>query len=215
MTMNFPLHKTAKLLKLFLIGLVLVLTLLLALHLLLMLAVGFIHSDSPADAIVIYGNKVEESGEVSERLKSRLDTGLALYEEGRAPLIIVSGGFGKEGFSEALVMRDYLIDAGIATEAIWMDEMGNSTYDTGVNMERMMSELSCANNENESLAKKNQCELILVSQYYHLLRAQMFMKRVGFETVYGEHARGFWEIRDLYSIPREMVGFYVYLFKAL
>jgi len=48
-----------------------------------------------------------ESGEPSPRLQSRLDKAFDLYSKNYFQQIIVSGGLGKEGFEEALVMTEY------------------------------------------------------------------------------------------------------------
>lgn len=53
-----------------------------------------------ADVAIVLGNKVNEDGTLSERLKARLDKSLELYNQNRVKIIIVSGGLGKEGFWE-------------------------------------------------------------------------------------------------------------------
>ncbi|PKK88557.1 MAG: hypothetical protein CVV64_18315 [Candidatus Wallbacteria bacterium HGW-Wallbacteria-1] len=101
-----------------------------ALHLSVMLILGLSSEIKHSDAILIFGNKVETSGEPSERLKSRLDQGIKLYEQKMASLIIVSGGFGREGFDEALIMKDYLMKRGVPEDAIITDQKGSNTYQT-------------------------------------------------------------------------------------
>lgn len=166
-------------------------------HLAILLAVGLNDQHHESDAILIFGNKVEVSGKPSKRLKSRLDEGIRLYKNGLAPIIIVSGGIGKEGFDEALVMRDYLLKMDIPEKAIITDSFGNTTHETVKNTSRLD-----INN------------LIIVSQYYHILRAKMALKKSEFKEVYSSYAKIPPELRDFYSIPREIVGYYVYLFKG-
>lgn len=72
----------------------------------------------PVDTAVVLGNKVEDDGQPSERLKARLDRTLELYGEGYFALVIVSGGIGKEGFDEAKVMKSYLLANGIPEQNI-------------------------------------------------------------------------------------------------
>lgn len=170
------------------------------LHLAILLFVGLQSSTVKTDVILIFGNKVELSGEPSLRLQSRLDEGLRLYEEGVAPLIIVSGGIGKEGFDEAAVMKDYLIEKGVETENIIEDPEGNNSYLTGKNLVKISEEYNIKS-------------VTLVSQYYHILRAKHVIKRFGFDEVYSSYGKMKPELRDLYSIPREILGYYVYLFK--
>ena len=54
-----------------------------------------------ADVAIVLGNKVNENGTLSERLKQRLNQSIILYNDNRIKHIIVSGGFRKEGFWEA------------------------------------------------------------------------------------------------------------------
>lgn len=148
-----------------------------------------------ADAIVILGNKVNTNGIPSKRLQTRLDRGLQLYNEGRAPRIIVSGGLGKEGYEEATVMKKYLVDRNVPESAVIEDREGYTTYDTAKNVAGMMSPFD---------------SVIVVSQYYHISRTRLSFHKFGMEHVYSAHAYMTPEILDLYSIPREVVGYLVY-----
>ena len=75
-----------------------------------------------SDAAVVLGNKIELDGTPSDRLKGRLDKTIELYEKGYFEYIIVSGGIGKEGFSEAIVMKEYLLENGIPSDNVLVDE---------------------------------------------------------------------------------------------
>ena len=72
---------------------------------------GFTDENARADAAVVFGNKVLMIGVPSPRLQARLDAARSLYEKKLVLKILVSGGIGKEGFDEALVMRDALTSA--------------------------------------------------------------------------------------------------------
>lgn len=169
-------------------------------HISVMLFVGLHSSSKTADAILIFGNKVEETGDPSPRLQSRLDEGLRLYQEGQSEMIIVSGGFGKEGFDEAAVMKNYLTEKGVPPENIIEDPEGNNTHATAKNLKQIAKE-------------QNINSIIVVTQYYHMLRAKLALSGFGFQMLDSSYAKMFPELRDLYSIPREILGYYVYLFK--
>jgi len=80
----------------------------------ILITIGGLWDDSSEHAIVvILGNKVNEDGSLSDRLKSRVDKGLELYNNGIANQIIVSGGLGKEGHLEGDVMAKYLVENGV------------------------------------------------------------------------------------------------------
>jgi len=170
-----------------------------SIHILIMLVVGLSRTTHSADSILIFGNKVESNGDVSKRLQSRLDEGIRLFEDEKAQLIVVSGGFGKDGFDEAKVMANYLIENGIPIEAIIEDPNGINTYETAKNLREIAKD-------------KNIKSVIIVTQYYHILRAELALKKFGFDSVSSSYAKMAPELRDLYSIPREVIGFYFYIY---
>lgn len=47
---------------------------------------------------IVLGNKINPDGSPSERLQERLNKSIQLYRADRIQMILVSGGFGKEGF---------------------------------------------------------------------------------------------------------------------
>jgi vancomycin permeability regulator SanA len=77
-----------------------------------------------ADVAIVPGNKVENDGRPSERLRARLDKVIALYGQGLFPDVIVSGGTGSEGFDEAEVMKRYLVENGLPETHVYVDSGG-------------------------------------------------------------------------------------------
>ena len=160
---------------------------------------GLMDNINKSDIIVILGNKVELNGTPSLRLQSRLDKGYELYMDGFAPLILVSGGIGKEGYNEANVMKNYLIDRGISGDVIMTDSNGIDSFNTALNTKQILIE-------------RNFNSVLVVSNYYHISRTKLAFRKSGVEKVYSAHANYF-EIRDLYSISREVIGYYYYFFR--
>lgn len=101
--------------------------------------------------------------------------------------MIVSGGIGSEGFPEGSVMRDYLVSRGIPPESVIADNDGTTTFESARNAARIARE-------------RRLKSIFVVSQYFHLPRARLALRRSGFTTIYSAHAR-FFELRDLYSSP--------------
>ena len=66
----------------------------------------------------------------SPMLEDRLLEGIALYEAGTSPKIIMSGDHGREEYDEVNVMKDFAIEKGIKSEDIFMDHAGFSTYES-------------------------------------------------------------------------------------
>ena len=157
---------------------------------------GLTNKVDKADVSVVFGNEIKPNGEPSPRLKARLDKAIQLYQQGYAPVIIVSGGIEPKGFDEALVMKSYLVHNGIAENRIYSDNQGKNTYSTAHNVSLMM----------RSNGWKS---VLLVSQFYHLARSRLAFERFGITTVYSAHAN-FFELRDLYSLGREVFALLVY-----
>jgi len=153
-----------------------------------------------ADAAVVLGNTVERNGQPSERLKARLEKAVELYEKKLVGKIIVSGGFGAEGFEEADVMRDYLVSRNVPENSIILDKNGYNTHKTAVNTKQIMQ-------------SQNMQSVIVVSQYFHITRSRLAFQKAGIENIYAAHANYF-ELRDAYSVLREFTGFYSYLIGA-
>ncbi|MES2019172.1 MAG: YdcF family protein [Pseudomonadota bacterium] len=151
---------------------------------------------APADAIVVLGNKVDTNGQPSARLRARLDCALDAYRQKLAPLLIVSGGVGIEGYDEAQVMQHYLVAHGVPASAVLVDSAGIDTAATAVNVAR--------------IARARQLKSVLVaSQYFHIPRASLALRRAGVPVAGTIHARYF-EARDLYSLAREVIGLGAY-----
>jgi vancomycin permeability regulator SanA len=150
---------------------------------------------APADLAVVLGNKVYPDGRVSARLQARLNKAVDLYRDKTVPLVLVSGGSGP-AYDEARSMRGYLIDKGIPSAAIRTDSLGKNTFLTAQNTAALMRDAHLKT-------------VIVVSQFYHLPRARLAMRKAGLHDVYWAHANYFaWH--DVYALAREVVAFYVY-----
>jgi len=158
---------------------------------------GLVDRRGTAEVALVLGSKVEREGTPSARLRARLDKALELYRAGCFPLVIASGGVGKEGFDEAVVMRDYLVAGGIPVERVILDSGGNTTF------------LS-ARHTAEIMQQRKLQKVLVVSQYFHLPRSRLALRRFGVETVFTGHP-DFFEWRDWYSAPREFLGYLSYL----
>ena len=121
-----------------------------------------------ADCIIVFGCQVRNDGTPSHMLEDRLKRGVALYEAGAAPKLLMSGDHGTKGYDEVNTMKGYAIDAGVPTEDIFMDHAGFSTYETVYRAKEIFG------------AEK----IILVTQEYHLYRAMYIAEAMGLE-VYG------------------------------
>lgn len=160
-------------------------------HTVYIIADGMKDKGEKADLAVVLGNKVNEDGTLSERLRARLDQSIVLYNSGR---LKKSGGLGKEGDWEGDKMKEYLEIKHIPKENIIVDNKGNNTEMTVENTIRICDSLHFRN-------------VISVSQYYHQTRIKkLFMDR-HFYTVESS-SPNYFEIRDFYSVFREVIAYY-------
>lgn len=121
---------------------------------------------SDVDCILVLGCYVHENGNPSAMLSDRLQQGVALYDAGAAPKLLMSGDHGQTSYDEVNAMKQYAIDAGVPSEDIFMDHAGFSTYES-IYRARDVFE-----------AKK----IIIVTQGYHLHRALHIANALGLEA---------------------------------
>jgi vancomycin permeability regulator SanA len=166
-------------------------------HVLVTVMDGLSDNYQTADVALILGNTVKENGELSGRLKARVNRGLDLYREHSVKKILVSGGLGKEGFYEGVEMKKYLVLNGVNEDDIIVDNNGNTTYMTASNYLAI-----------QKIHKFK--SVIIISQYFHISRTRLMLKDLGVDSITSAHARYF-ELRDFYSVPREFFAYYQYL----
>lgn len=160
-------------------------------------ASGFSDHVEAADAVVVPGNTVHPDGTVSDRLKGRLDAALAVFRSCRCKVILVSGAKGVEGVDESEAMKAYLVSQGVPPDRIIQDNQGFTTAAT-------------ARNAAVALQQRGYRTVIAVSQFFHVPRLRSLLAAQGLRVVGSRHARYF-ELRDLYSVFREVAAMGVVL----
>jgi vancomycin permeability regulator SanA len=118
------------------------------------------------DCILVLGCGVRADGSPSDMLYDRLRRGVELYEAGAAPKLLMTGDHGRENYDEVDVMKSFAVDAGIASENVFMDHAGFSTYESMYRAKEIFQ------------AKK----VIIVTQQYHLYRAIYIAESLGLEA---------------------------------
>jgi len=99
--------------------------------------VGYIHlspsaeptaqPDGTENVYIVFGAKVKEDGP-AKTLASRLDVAIDVMQKDTNAVCIVSGGQGPdEPFTEASCMRDYMIERGISSDRIYLEEKASNT----------------------------------------------------------------------------------------
>jgi len=123
----------------------------------------------PADAIIVFG-AAEYVGRPSPVYRARLDHAYELFERGMAPLIITTGGSGRDPkFSEGQVGRDYLSKLGVPDVNLIAETQADDTEQSA----RRVAVILEANELKSAL---------LVSDAYHLYRAKRLMEQQGIQV---------------------------------
>jgi uncharacterized SAM-binding protein YcdF (DUF218 family) len=125
----------------------------------------------PSDAIIVLG-AAQWNGRPSDVFEARLERALDLYEDGYAPLIVVTGG-NQPGdiYTEGEVGEAWLQQRGVPDDAIVVE---NSSRSTLGNLE----------GARESLGDRDVGSVIIVSDGFHLFRAKVMARHLGW-TAHG------------------------------
>lgn len=152
------------------------------------------------DCILVLGCAVKDDGRPSDMLHDRLRRGVALYDSGAAPKLLMSGDHGRKEYDEVAAMKQFAIDAGIASSDIFMDHAGFSTYESIYRAKEIFQ------------ADK----VVIVTQEYHLYRALYIADRLGVEA-YGVgadyHTYIGQTMRDLREVLARVKDFATCIFK--
>jgi uncharacterized SAM-binding protein YcdF (DUF218 family) len=120
-----------------------------------------------ADAIVVLGCRVDDVGLPSQRMRRRVALAVALYRDGRAPLLVLSGG-GLGPVAEAAAMRDLALAAGIPAAALLLEPDSRDTLANAINTARL-------------LKAAGKSRIVLVTDRLHLPRAALLFRRAGLD----------------------------------
>ena len=133
------------------------------------LYVGAKDNAAKADVIMVMG-AAQYDGRPSPQLAARLDHALLLFNEGRAPLIAVTGGkrLG-DRYTEAEASRRYLVTRGVDETAILAETSGASTWQSVANLSPV-------------LLKEGLRTVLVVTDRYHVQRTVLSIREVGFEA---------------------------------
>ncbi len=150
---------------------------------------------SDVDCIMVLGCGVRADGSPSMMLKDRLDTGIRLYRAGVSDRLLMSGDHGREDYDEVNLMKSYAVNAGVPSEAVFMDHAGFSTYESMYRARDIFQ------------AKR----IVVVTQNYHMYRALYVAQAMGMEA-YGVPAQAERyggqlgrDVRELLARPKDLL----------
>ena len=123
----------------------------------------------PVDAIVVMG-AAQYDGRPSPQLAARLDHVAELWPEGRAGLVVVTGGKRPgDRFTEAEASAAYLEEHGVPAAAIVLEDQGTSSYESLQGVAAL-------------LEARGLDEVLIVTDPYHALRSRLIAGEVGLDA---------------------------------
>lgn len=129
-----------------------------------------------ADAIVVLGGATRFRWLQRERVdpwelsSSRLAAGARAWLLHRAPIVILTGGRGPPGKSEATRMKHAIERLGVPGSAVVLEERSRNTEDNAANTARLLDELDAR-------------RVLLVTSSLHMPRSVLLFRRYGIDVV--------------------------------
>jgi uncharacterized SAM-binding protein YcdF (DUF218 family) len=147
----------------------------------------------PADAVIVLG-AAQYDGRPSPVLQDRLDHALALYEQGLASTVVLTGGR-QEGdrFTEATAGYNYLRDRGIPDEHLLKEVGGTSTYESLAASARFLRE-------------RGLTSVVLVTSDYHALRVEAIAEEVGLDATVSPTSTRLTGLDEVRQLGRETLA---------
>lgn len=129
-----------------------------------------------ADAVVVLGAQVLGPGHPAPAVRRRVSHGVEALRRDRARWLVLTGGVGAAGVSEASVMADLARRLGVPEHRLLLEEESTSTLAQAAAVAR--------------LARAGGWDrVVVVTDRYHLPRALFLFRRMGL-TAGGDPARG-------------------------
>ena len=149
------------------------------------------------DCIIVLGCAIEDYETPTDMLRDRLDAGIALYNMGVAPKILLTGDNGQIEYNEIHTMLTYTLQAGVPPQDVFCDHAGFSTSESMIRAAEIFSVKSA----------------VVVTQRYHEYRALYNAEKMGIEVLgvsaSQEHYLGqpLREIRELLARNKDFLLF--------
>lgn len=126
-------------------------------------------ADGSNDYAIVLGAKVKEGNIPSLALKFRLESALAYANKYPHVTLVLSGGQGDdEDIEEAVVMKNFLLENGIAEERLIIEDQSTSTYENLLFSKELLPD--------------NVKSITIITSDYHLQRAKILAKKLEWKT---------------------------------
>jgi uncharacterized SAM-binding protein YcdF (DUF218 family) len=156
-----------------------------------------------ADAIVVLGSPLRRDGTLTPVLEERVRAGVELWRRGGAPVVCFTGGKNRWAMhdeTEADAMAAHAQELGLPLEAILVEREARYTMENAIKSAALLA---------------GRRDLWLVTTPFHLRRARLWFRRLGFTTrgLYMEDSVQFarpgralrWVTKEYLSLLRDLV----------
>ena len=147
-------------------------------------ALGFKNNDEQKlDYLIVLGSHVTKDGPALATTY-RLDTAYDYLKNNEGTICIITGGMGNnEHDSEARVMGDYILNKGLESNRLILEEEASTTYENFLFSSKYMDI------ENDNIG--------IVTNNFHIYRSMQIAKKQGYKNIYGLPA---------YSLPINLLS---------
>src|SRR5215469_3733680 len=120
--------------------------------------------------LIIFGAAVRADGSPSGSLARRVEGALGFARTIRAPKFIPTGGLGKNGPTEAEVMRELLMSDGVRQEDIILEDRARNTLESAEYCHAILS------------ARKDVEVIVPCTSRYHIPRCALLLRILGYKV---------------------------------
>ena len=123
------------------------------------------------DYLIVFGAAVRPHGDPSATLLHRIEGALAWAQREPAAMLIATGGIGRFGPAEAVVIADLLHEAGVARDRVLLEECGRDTLESVRFCDRL-------------LRTRGDCgRVICCTSTFHQPRCAVLLRLLGYHVV--------------------------------
>lgn len=158
--------------------------------------------EDSVDYVILLGGGIDKNGQLPELVQNRVKKTEEYLNKHLNSICVVTGGtLHFSPYAEAPAIKTALITAGIAENRILLED---KALDTIQNLKYSCAIL--AQNQNCSVEEILNSSVAIVTNRFHLARAQRIAKRLGYKNVSGICAKDYW-LKILNSYTREILAY--------
>ena len=161
-----------------------------------------IKNDESCDYLILLGGGIDKNGNLPKPVLNRVETAASYLQNHRETICVVTGGTLKWlPVAEAPQLKKELVQRGISPERILVEDKALDTIQNFQFSCDLLSEFT-GKTKREILDSR----IIVVTNNFHLRRAQRLAKRMGFSDIYGLGS-GCAPFRVLHNYLREILAY--------